>query len=189
MPAGHKSPALVGLLSAAIAVDRTTRSSHRPSRTSSLPPLRTIRHEAVDLLDRGQAACRRSPEPAPLLPRVRGATSILRGAITRSLPAPLEHDAPKVRPSNARKDDRRGVPLLRRLFDRGDFPATVRTRCLHNDLLWTKHADALDYDFYLPILFEGLLEKKEPYKFLARRGILDLAAACPLRILANLPKV
>jgi hypothetical protein len=44
-------------------------------------------------------------------------------------------------------------------------------------------------DYYLPIFFDGLRDKEEPYFFFARRGILDMIESGPKRITAVLPQL
>ena len=176
---GQKSSAIV-----VFDTDRIPRGSHSPSRTSSLPQIK--RSSSVMTIRHGAPRPRASPEPDLLLPRVRG-------NVIRSLPSLFPTEEPRVflrpGPSRAQKDVKLGVSMLRRFHERGDLPASVQHRCLHNKLLWMVPFEALDYDFYLPIFFEGLRERRDPCAFLARRGILDMIAAGPHRILAVLPKV
>lgn len=37
--------------------------------------------------------------------------------------------------------------------------------------------DKLDYHHYLPIFFDGIRETRDPYRFLAIKGVEDLLAA------------
>jgi hypothetical protein len=43
-----------------------------------------------------------------------------------------------------------------------------------NNIHWTLHPEKLDYKYFLPIFFDGLREKMDPYRFLAIHGTFDL---------------
>ena len=47
----------------------------------------------------------------------------------------------------------------------------------------------LDYHHYLPIFFDGIRETKEPYKFLARQGCIELLEAGAGKILSVVPQL
>lgn len=49
--------------------------------------------------------------------------------------------------------------------------------------------EKLDYHHYLPIFFDGLRDKEEPYKFLALQGVKDLLAKGGPRILPVIPQL
>ena len=51
-------------------------------------------------------------------------------------------------------------------YDRGDIPILV-VHGAHRTLRWKVPLADIDYWKYLPIFFEGLREKTEPYVFLA----------------------
>jgi len=63
---------------------------------------------------------------------------------------------------------------FRRFYDRGDIPVTVAFDGATRKVQWRVMFDKLDYHHYLPIFFDGIREKEEPYKFLARQGTQDL---------------
>jgi hypothetical protein len=44
-------------------------------------------------------------------------------------------------------------------------------------LLCQVDLDKLDYHHYLPIFFDGIRETRDPYRFLAIKGVEDLLAA------------
>ncbi len=50
-----------------------------------------------------------------------------------------------------------------------------------------ENIELLDYHHYLPLFFEGLRETREPYQFLADRGLDDLLSHGEKRILPVLP--
>jgi hypothetical protein len=55
---------------------------------------------------------------------------------------------------------------FRRFYDRGDLPISVEHHS-RNRIAWKVDKLQLDYHHYLPIFFEGMREKQEPYRFLA----------------------
>jgi hypothetical protein len=70
---------------------------------------------------------------------------------------------------------RRRIPPteFRRFYDRGDLPVIVE----HGEgmkIRFTADVKKLDYHHFLPIFFDGLREKEDPYRFLAVEGCLHL---------------
>lgn len=59
----------------------------------------------------------------------------------------------------------------------------------HRKIQWKVHFDKLDYHHYLPIFFDGVREKEEPYQFLARQGTYDLLSKGGAKILAVVPQL
>ena len=55
---------------------------------------------------------------------------------------------------------------FRRFYDRGDLPIQIE-HGLPNKIAWKIEVNKLDYHHYLPIFFEGMREKQDPYRFLA----------------------
>lgn len=53
---------------------------------------------------------------------------------------------------------------FRKLYDRGDLPIKLVHK-YQNEILWTLTPDRLDYKYFLPIFFDGLREKMNPYRF------------------------
>ena len=49
--------------------------------------------------------------------------------------------------------------------------------------------DKLDYHHYLPIFFDGIREREEPYRFLAVKGVEDLLKHGGSRILPVIPQL
>ena len=49
--------------------------------------------------------------------------------------------------------------------------------------------EKLDYHHYLPIFFDGLREKKDPYRFLAVQGVFDLLEHGGAKILPVIPQL
>jgi len=65
---------------------------------------------------------------------------------------------------------------FRRFFERQDLPITVRHACSPG-VEWKVEPERLDYMYLLPIFWDGLLEKAEPYCFLAFNGLQDMLNA------------
>lgn len=63
---------------------------------------------------------------------------------------------------------RRQIPVseFRLFYDRGDLPVTIE-HGPQNKINWKVEIQQLDYHHYLPIFFEGIREKMDPYRFLA----------------------
>ena len=78
---------------------------------------------------------------------------------------------------------------FRRFYERGDLPISVEHRANGSHIQWKVDKPKLDYHHYLPIFFDGLREKAEPFKFLARRGCEDLLAAGGAKILPTIPQL
>jgi hypothetical protein len=85
---------------------------------------------------------------------------------------------------------RRAEPTeFRRFYERGDLPISVEHRANGSRISWKVEIEKLDYHHYLPIFFDGLREKAEPFKFLARQGCNDLLAAGGAKILPTIPQL
>ena len=67
--------------------------------------------------------------------------------------------------------------MLPNRYVRGELPCTIEHGINGHYLSWAAPLDNLDYDFYLPIFFDGLQCKDNPARFLARQGIEDLLFA------------
>jgi len=65
---------------------------------------------------------------------------------------------------------------FRRFYERGDIPICVRHGA-NPTVEWKVEPERLDYGHYLPIFFDGLLEKAKPYNFLAYQGVQDMLHA------------
>ena len=64
---------------------------------------------------------------------------------------------------------------FRKLYDRNDLPIkVVHGTKATNGIHWTLHPEKLDYKYFLPIFFDGLREKMDPYRSLAIQGVCDL---------------
>lgn len=80
---------------------------------------------------------------------------------------------------------------FRRYYDRRDFPIVVEHTGSGCRLKWINDVDLaeLDYHHYLPIFFEGLREKQDPYRFLAIQGIFELLEHGQARVLPVIPQL
>jgi len=86
---------------------------------------------------------------------------------------------------------RRGIQHteFRRFYDRGDLPIQVQHSGIGNRLIWKVDVDKLDYHHYLPIFFDGIREKEDPYRFLAVQGTYDLLERGGPKVLAVVPQL
>ena len=87
-----------------------------------------------------------------------------------------------------------GATQFRTFYDRGDLPIQVAFDGAHRKVQWKVSFDKLDYHHYLPIFFDGVREKQEPYQFLARQGTYDLLSKATSsngqnRVLAVIPQL
>jgi hypothetical protein len=80
------------------------------------------------------------------------------------------------------------ITEFRRYFERGDIPISVRhgAKC---GLEWKVEPEKLDYMHYLPIFMDGLVDKTEPFSFLALQGVQDMLRVGRSQVLAVLPQL
>merc|ERR1719375_1821624 len=78
---------------------------------------------------------------------------------------------------------------FRRFYDRGDLPIQMSHGSTHNRIAWKVEIDKLDYHHYLPIFFDGIREKEDPYRFLAVQGVLDMLDKGGSKILPVVPQL
>jgi hypothetical protein len=102
-----------------------------------------------------------------------------------------DNPAPVKPRAGARRKRKIAQSEFRRFYDRGDLPIIVEHSGSGCKLKWTKDVDLtqLDYHHYLPIFFEGLREKADPYRFLAVQGIFDLLEHGQARVLPVIPQL
>eukprot|EP00913_Durusdinium_trenchii_P024613 g23105.t1 len=79
-------------------------------------------------------------------------------------------------PPHAGARKRQVVPSsqFRNFYDRGDLPCCILHGSVGGKITWKVDLDRLDYHHFLPIFFEGLREKEDPYRFLAVTGTYDI---------------
>jgi len=79
---------------------------------------------------------------------------------------------------------------FRRFYDRGDMPLQIYHAGTGGGMIsWKVDVEKLDYHHYLPLFFDGLREKEEPYRFLVVQGIYDLLAKGGSKILPVVPQL
>lgn len=77
---------------------------------------------------------------------------------------------------------------FRYFYDRGDFPIAVE-HGLQNRIQWKVPVEKLDYHHYLPIFFEGIREKIDPYRFFAVQGVFDMLTRGGAKVLPVIPQL
>jgi len=113
-----------------------------------------------------------------------------KGGACSSLAKPKEKKIPKtIFPTGNRVQKKRIRTEFRRFYDRGDLPIQVSFTGVTRRVAWKVDIDKLNYHHYLPIFFDGLREREEPYKFLALQGAKDLLNAGNGRILPVVPQL
>lgn len=104
--------------------------------------------------------------------------TVCKREISRAIKAKEEREAER-----AHKESRKvrvlpkiKVPasMLPNRYERGELPCTIEHGLSGHYLSWAAPLDNLDYEYYLPIFFDGLQCKENPVKFLAQQGIEDL---------------
>lgn len=82
------------------------------------------------------------------------------------------------------------MSMLPRRYELNELPCTIEHGVSGHYLSWACPLENLDYEYYLPIFFDGLQVKTEPVCFLARQGIEDLLTAAkvlpPAKVIACL---
>lgn len=75
---------------------------------------------------------------------------------------------------------------FRRFYDRGDLPIAIE-HGQQNRIFWKVDVMQLDYHHYLPIFFEGIREKQDPYRFLSVQGVFDMLEKGGPKVLPVIP--
>eukprot|EP00441_Pelagodinium_beii_P019746 CAMPEP_0197653794 /NCGR_PEP_ID=MMETSP1338-20131121/37151_1 /TAXON_ID=43686 ORGANISM="Pelagodinium beii, Strain RCC1491" /NCGR_SAMPLE_ID=MMETSP1338 /ASSEMBLY_ACC=CAM_ASM_000754 /LENGTH=303 /DNA_ID=CAMNT_0043229037 /DNA_START=66 /DNA_END=977 /DNA_ORIENTATION=+ len=78
---------------------------------------------------------------------------------------------------------------FRKFYDRGDLPIQIFHGAVGGKIAWKVDVEKLDYHHYLPIFFDGLREKEDPYRFLAVQGTYDMLAQGGAKILPVVPQL
>ncbi len=110
------------------------------------------------------------------------------GGKSTSLNKPKEK--PATQKPRAGAINRRNVPVseFRRFYDRGDLPISIE-HGPQNRIFWKVEIQQLDYHHYLPIFFEGIREKVDPYRFLAVQGVFDMLEKGGAKVLPVIPQL
>jgi len=78
---------------------------------------------------------------------------------------------------------------FRKFYDRGDLPIQVFHGAVGGKIAWKVDVEKLDYHHYLPIFFDGLREKEDPYRFLAVQGCYDMMEKGGSKLLPVVPQL
>merc|ERR1719183_1641113 len=78
---------------------------------------------------------------------------------------------------------------FRRFYDRGDLPIAIHHGAVGGKIAWKVDIEKLDYHHYLPIFFDGLREKEDPYRFLSVQGVYDMLDKGGSKILPVVPQL
>jgi hypothetical protein len=99
-------------------------------------------------------------------------------------------EAPKLSAPKAGAVRPRNIPSseFRRFYDRGDLPIAI-DHGPQNKIYWKVDVAQLDYHHYLPIFFEGIREKVDPYRFLSIQGVFDMLEKGGAKVLPVIPQL
>jgi len=78
---------------------------------------------------------------------------------------------------------------FRRFYDRGDLPIRVEHEGSTTKVGWKISPEQLDYHHYLPIFFDGIREKIDPYRSLAIMGTIEMLERGGSKILPVIPQL
>merc|ERR1712099_199649 len=78
---------------------------------------------------------------------------------------------------------------FRRFYDRGDLPIQIFHGAVGGKIAWKADIEKLDYHHYLPIFFDGIREKEDPYRYLAVQGTYDMLEKGGPKILPVVPQL
>ncbi len=67
-----------------------------------------------------------------------------------------------------------GSRVFRSVYDRGNVPLKIEHGPQKMKIVWKVPFDQIDYSFYLPLFFQGLMDTEHPYRFVAERASMDL---------------
>jgi len=103
----------------------------------------------------------------------------------------IPREKPMPSPPRAGATQRRAIEAteFRRFYDRDDLPVQIHHGGTGNSIFWKVDIEKLDYHHYLPIFFDGLREKEDPYRFLAVQGIYDMLDRGANKILPVVPQL
>lgn len=105
---------------------------------------------------------------------------------TATLPRAVKAEGPPKAGAYRRKPIK--PSMLRFFYERGDLPVQIYHGAM-GKLLWKVDVEKLDYHHYLPIFFDGLREKEDPFRFMAVTGAYDMLEKGGDRILPVVPQL
>lgn len=161
--------------------------------TNAVPPGRRAgghqQAHLVELPGYNQSSCQyvfKNSAPAEQLKGHSG-----NGGMTSSLAIGKKLETPSSAPVCGAFKKRANPPNteFRRFYERGDLPIQIEHRGVANRIGWKVDIEKLDYHHYLPIFFDGLREKEEPYRFLAVQGVFDMLEHGGSKILPVIPQL
>lgn len=99
-------------------------------------------------------------------------------------------EQPVTAPPRSGAFNRRHIPPseFRRFYDRGDLPISI-SHVSGGRIAWKVPVEQLDYHHYLPIFFDGIREKVDPYRFLALQGVHDMLEQGGAKVLPVIPQL
>jgi hypothetical protein len=122
----------------------------------------------------------------------KGVSTLKRGEGLGGKSTSLLKPKPKPQPQKPKAGAVRSRPIpvseFRLFYDRGDLPVTIE----HGSSIkinWKVEIQQLDYHHYLPIFFEGIREKMDPYRFLAVQGVFDMLEKGGAKVLPVIPQL
>jgi len=101
-------------------------------------------------------------------------------SLSGNQPSPPKAGATRRRPTK--------TSMFRVFYERGDLPVQVFHGSL-GKLVWKVDVHKLDYHHYLPIFFDGIREKEDPYRFMAVTGAYDMLEKGGDKILPVVPQL
>jgi hypothetical protein len=110
------------------------------------------------------------------------------GGNNSSLLKPKAKPAPQKPKAGACNPRRVESSEFRRFYDRGDLPIAIE-HGPQNRIYWKIEVSQLDYHHYLPIFFEGIREKQDPYRFLSVQGVFDMLMNGGAKVLPVIPQL
>ena len=86
---------------------------------------------------------------------------------------------------------KRQIPTtnFRRVYDVGDIPVSINQTGQGGKLFWKIKPPQINYNHFLPLFFEGLREKQDPYRFIAVQGVFDLLEEGGAKIFHVIPQL
>lgn len=163
----------------------------RPSRNTKVP---------LDVKSASAALCLAG---AAAMTTPRGGTSPRNESMDRTFPKKGSGNGGRSYSTTPRKEMPRTAPPeagafrprriepseFRRFYDRGDLPIQIQHTATQNRISWKVDIEKLDYHHYLPIFFDGLREREDPYRFLAVEGVHNMLDKGGSRILPVVPQL
>lgn len=183
----------IGMRSSTMRITGTAALATPRKMASTMPSFRDTNPISPRALAEGQQDPDLAVEAQGIMPQVSPRSHLLRGTgtggCTFSTSPRKEH--PTLEPPKAGAHQRRPIKPseFRRFYDRGDLPVQVLHTATQNKISWKVEIDKLDYHHYLPIFFDGLREKEDPYRFLAIEGVHNLLSSGGSKILPVVPQL